>query len=81
MSPIPCPDPSLDLRDANGNSVLTNDNWKDTQEAEIQASGYAPRDALESAIITTLTPGNHTAILSGKNDTTGNALVEVYRLN
>lgn len=74
-------DPVLDLRDANGNSVRTNDNWTDTQQAQIQASGYAPPNIVESAMAATLAPGSYTAILSGKNNTTGNALVEVYALN
>jgi hypothetical protein len=74
-------DPFLDLRDGNGNQLMTNDNWKSNQQAEIQASGFAPPNDLESAISTTLAPGNYTAILSGKNNTSGNALVEVYALN
>jgi hypothetical protein len=74
-------DPLLDLRDANGNAVATNDNWKDMQQIEIQASGYAPPNLSESAIVRPLAPGNYTAILSGRNSTTGNALVEAYRLN
>ena len=65
------------------NSVvfMTNDNWKNNQETEIQASGYAPPNDLESAILITLAPGNYTAILSGKNKSSGNGLVEVYDLN
>ena len=74
-------DPVLDLRDANGNSLRANDNWRDTQQAQIQASGYAPPNNLESAIATSLAAGTYTAILSGKNNTTGNAVVEVYGLN
>ena len=74
-------DPVLDLRDANGNAVTTNDNWKTSQQTEIEASGYAPPNDLESAIAITLAPGTYTAILSGKNNTTGNALVEVYETN
>jgi hypothetical protein len=74
-------DPTLELRDVNGNLLASNDNWKDTQEAQIQASGYAPPNDLESAILATLTPANYTAILRGKNNTVGNALVEVYALN
>jgi len=73
--------PFLDLRDANGNQVMANDNWRETQLSEIQASGRAPPDDAEAAILTTLTPGNYTAILSGVNNTSGNALVEVYALN
>jgi hypothetical protein len=59
---------------------MTNDNWKSNQQTEIQASGYSPPNDLESAIAITLAPGNYTAILSGKNNSTGNALVEVYGL-
>jgi len=73
-------DPMLDVRDAQGTSLATNDNWKDTQQAEIQASGKAPPNDLESAIIIVRPPGNTTAIVTGKNNTTGNALVEAYIL-
>jgi hypothetical protein len=73
--------PFLDLRNANGTQLTTNDNWKVSQQAEIQASGYAPPNDLESAILITLAPGNYTAILNGTNNATGNALVEVYALN
>jgi hypothetical protein len=73
-------DPTLELHDANGAMIASNDNWKDTQQAEIQASGFAPPNNAESAIIITRPPGNTTAIVSGKNNTTGNALVEVYVL-
>ncbi len=74
-------DPTLDLRDSNGNSLMTNDNWKDSQQAQIQESGLAPPDDSESAIAITLGAGNYTAILRGKNNITGNGLVEVYELN
>ncbi|PYK68225.1 MAG: hypothetical protein DME45_08575 [Verrucomicrobia bacterium] len=73
-------DPILDVRDAQGNSLATNDNWADTQQAEIQASGKAPPDTKESAIIIVRPAGNTTAIVTGKNNTTGNALVEAYIL-
>ncbi len=78
--PMVLADPTLELRDANGAVVASNDNWKDTQQAEIQASGKAPPNNNESAIIVTRPPANTTAIVSGKNNTTGNALVEVYIL-
>jgi hypothetical protein len=74
-------DPFLDLRDANANRVMANNNWADTQAAQIQASGYAPPNAVEAAIDVTLVPGNYTAILSGVNNTVGNGLVDVYALN
>jgi len=73
-------DPVLDVRDAQGTSLATNDDWADTQQAEIQASSKAPPNAKESAIIIVRPPGNTTAIVSGKGNTTGNALVEVYIL-
>ncbi len=73
-------DPTLELHDANGALIASNDNWKDTQQAEIQASGFAPPNNAESAIIITRPPGNTTAIVRGKNNTTGNALVECYIL-
>jgi hypothetical protein len=73
-------DPTLELRDTNGTLIASNDNWKDTQQAAIQASGFAPPNANESAIIVARPAGNTTAIVRGKNNTTGNALVEVYTL-
>jgi sugar lactone lactonase YvrE len=73
-------DPTLELHDANGALIASNDNWQDTQKAAIQASGLAPPNATEAAIIITKPTGNGTAIVRGKNNTTGNALVEVYRL-
>jgi hypothetical protein len=73
-------DPTLELHDGNGTLIASNDNWKDTQQAEIQASGKAPPNDKESAIIAVRPATNSTAIVSGKNNTTGNALVEVYVL-
>jgi plastocyanin len=73
-------DPILELHDENGNLVQGNDNWKDTQQIEIEATGIPPTDDLESAIIATLPATPHTAIVSGKDGMTGVALVEVYRL-
>jgi hypothetical protein len=82
-SPVPgrMDDPTLELRDSSGALLMFNDNWKDSQQTEIQNSGLAPSDDRESAIIRTLNPGAYTAILRGKNNTTGIALVEVYDLN
>ena len=74
-------DPFLELHDANGALITSNDNWKDTQQAQIEATGLAPSNDLESAIVRTLTPGNYTAIVRGVNDTIGVALVEVFGLN
>jgi hypothetical protein len=74
-------DPLLELHDADGSILAMNDNWRDTQEAEIQATGIPPTNDAESAIISTLAPGNYTGIVSGVGDTTGLALVEAYALN
>jgi hypothetical protein len=79
--PNSLPDPFLDLRDANGVRITANDNWKSTQQVQIQATGLAPSHDAESAIAITLAPGGYTAIVTGVNNTTGNALVEVYGLN
>ena len=74
-------DPTLELHDGNGATLAFNDNWKDAQQVDIQASGLAPADDRESAIIGNFAPGNYTAILRGQNNTTGIGLVEVYKLN
>ena len=74
-------DPVLELHGPGAFVTITNDNWRDTQEAEIQATGIPPTNNLESAIDATLAPGNYTAIVKGKNNTSGIALVEVYDLH
>ena len=73
-------DPTLALHDGNG-TVITTDNWRSHQEAEIIASGIAPTEDLESALVRSLTPGPYTAIVRGVNEMTGVALVEVYSLD
>ena len=73
-------DPTLELHDGNGALIASNDNWKTDQELAIEATGLAPTDDRESAILAILSPGNYTAIVRGKNNSTGNALVEVYSL-
>lgn len=75
------PDPILELRAVDGSLITMNDNWKDTQQGAIEASGFQPQSDLESAILTTLDPGNYTAIVRGKDDTTGVGLVEGYDLD
>jgi hypothetical protein len=74
-------DPYLELR-SSGNVLLQfNDNWKDSQQTEIQNLGLAPNDDREAVIVATLTPGTYTALLTGKGGTTGVGLVEVYDVN
>ena len=73
-------DPMLELHDSSGALIASNDNWKDTQQAEIQASGLAPADDRESAIVRTLPPGAYTAIVRGKDGAGGIGLIEGYDL-
>ena len=87
--PDPLANPRLELHNAAGALIGSNDDWQHTiiggvitqnQLADIQNSGHAPTDPSESAIIAELPPGNYTAIVRGVNDTTGVGLVEVYDL-
>ena len=75
----PLQDPVLELHDSAG-AVTVNDNWRSTQENEIQQTGLAPSDNSESAIIATLPPGNSSVIIKGANNSTGIGVVEVYDL-
>ena len=79
--PGPLQDPTLELVDANGVRVAFNDNWRTDQEADITASGLAPTDDRESAIVRDLAPADYTAIVRGAGDTTGIGLVETYNLS
>ena len=74
------PDTTLELHSENGATIASNDNWKDTQQADIEATTIPPLNNLESAIVSSLAPGNYTAIVRGKGDVTGVGLVEVYNL-
>jgi uncharacterized delta-60 repeat protein len=74
-------DPILELFDGNGGLIATNDNWRDAQAAEITATGLAPSNDRESAIVRNLAPGNYTAIVRGSANTTGVGLIEVYDLD
>ena len=72
-------DPTLELYDGSGALMASNDNWKDSPErAGIEATGIPPTDDREAAIVRTLPPGSYTAIVRGKDNSTGIALVEVY---
>ncbi|MBS0657022.1 MAG: hypothetical protein JSR82_02090 [Verrucomicrobia bacterium] len=73
-------DPTIEVRDANGAVIASNDDWQSTQSAELAASGFAPPDSREPAVLLNLNPGSYTAIVRGKNNTQGNAIVEVYEL-
>jgi hypothetical protein len=76
----PLQDPTLELRDANGALIAFDDDWNDNTPTAIKAILLKPSDDRESAIVASLAPGNYTAIVRGKNGTTGVALVEAYRI-
>ncbi|HMJ04822.1 MAG TPA: TIGR03118 family protein, partial [Chthoniobacterales bacterium] len=74
-------DPVLELHDASGHVIAVNDNWKDTQQAEIEATGLAPTSDEEAAMVVMLAAdSSYTAVLRGNNETAGIGLVEVYDL-
>jgi hypothetical protein len=76
----PLNDPQLELFNANGVTIATNNNWKDSQQAAIAGAGLALVNDFEAAILADLSPGNYTAVVSGVNGATGVALVEAYHL-
>jgi len=74
-------DPTITIINSSNVVVASNDNWRDTQQSEIAASGFAPPNDLESATIVTLAPGSYTAVVTGKNGGTGIGLVDLYQLD
>lgn len=74
----PLSDPTLELHNSSGAIIASNDDWEDTQEDQIAATGLAPTDPNESAVYATLAAGNYTAVVRGANGATGTALIEVY---
>jgi uncharacterized repeat protein (TIGR03803 family) len=78
-------DPTLELHDAGGATIASNDNWRTrgdgtSQQGEIEATALMPTNDMESALVQTLSPGSYTMIVRGANDTTGVAVVEAYTL-
>jgi hypothetical protein len=73
-------DPMLSVHNGNGVLIAQNDDWRTFQEQALIASGLAPVDDRESAILISLMPGNYTAIVRGKSETAGVSLIEVYNL-
>ena len=73
-------DPFLQLRDSQGSLIAENDDWRSDQEQQIIDTGIPPSNDKESAIISTLAPGNYTALVFGAGASEGIALVEVYNL-
>ena len=77
----PLSDPVLELHAGDGSIITSNDNWRSDNQGDIEATGLAPSNDLESALIATLDPGLYTAIVSGKEGVTGVGLVEAYDLD
>jgi hypothetical protein len=78
----PLADPVMELHGPTGFTTIINNNWRDTQEQEIQDTGIPPVNDLESAILATLNPGAYTAIVKGNPpNPNGVGLVEIYDLN
>ena len=72
--------PALTLY-AGGNQLSANDDWKtNANVADIMASGIAPGDDLEAALLIRLEPGAYTTVVNGVGDSTGIGLVEVYEI-
>jgi hypothetical protein len=72
-------DPALELRDQDGQIVIANNDWKDSQQAELETSGLRPSHDRESAALATLVAGAYTVVVAGKNEGTGVGLIEVYK--
>ena len=74
------PDPRLELRNANGPLLASNNNRQSdaSQAALITGYGLAPPNSLESAVAISLAPGPYTAIVTSKNNQTGIGLIEIY---
>jgi hypothetical protein len=79
--PHPLTDPVVELRDSSGGLISSNNDWQDTQKAQIEASGLAPLNPHESAIFATLPVGNYTAVVRSRDPSSGTAVVEIYSVN
>jgi hypothetical protein len=78
----PMRDPTLDVRNANGDSIAFNDDWSDdpADAAAVIADGFAPTGEREAALSLTFGAGDYTVIVSGKPHDSGIALLEIYTL-
>jgi hypothetical protein len=74
-------DPTLEIHGSGSFGTITNNDWRDSQEAQIKADGLAPTNDLESAIDATLPPGAYTALVRGNGNGAGICLFEVYDLD
>ncbi len=73
-------DPTLELRGSDGALLAQNDNWQDDPEqaGQLTAFGLALQNPAESGMVATAKPGAYTALMAGKNQTSGIGLVEIY---
>ena len=76
----PLPNPMLVLVDGQGTTLFTNNDWQDTQAADIIDTGLAPTDTREAAIFITLAPGNYTTLLFDAEGAIGVGLLEIYNI-
>jgi uncharacterized delta-60 repeat protein len=76
----PLSDPFLTVHDQSGTAVASNDNWKQTQQTELESHGLGCGNENDSALLTTLPPGAYTAVVTSANGESGVGLVEVYSL-
>jgi glucose/arabinose dehydrogenase len=77
----PLADPILELHGGDGSLITSNNNWKDNsaqQQQDITNNQLAPPNDLESAIVTTLSPGTYTAVVKGQGTSAGVGVVEIY---
>ncbi len=74
-------DPLIELHDRSGRTIAVNGDWRSGNAAAILASGLAPTNDKEAAIIVTVNPGAYTAIARGEDGATGIGLIEVYDLD
>ena len=79
----PLANPTLTLvRSADNAIIATNDDWGTAPDAtRIQAAGFAPGNASESAIMMTLPPGAYTAIVAGAGGGSGVGIVAAYEVD
>lgn len=76
----PLPDPVLQLVNSEGTTLSTNNNWQDSQAAEIAGAGLAPSNALEAGILVSLVPGSYTVLLFDARGAAGTGLLEIYNI-
>ena len=80
VSPV-LADPKLQLFQGQ-TLVRENDNWQSASNAsDIQATGIPQGNSKEAAILIRLEPGAYTSVVTGADNGTGIALVEVYEMD